>query len=67
MLLGVLRSQDCSEGKALTTMGIVGNGNQIGIRVIADGVDAWHFTTTDMIHSKVLLVRCILLPRLLTA
>ena len=66
MLLRVLRSQHSAEGKALTAMGIVGDRDQISLRVIADGVDARHLTTTDMIDAQELLVRRILLPRLLT-
>ena len=33
-------------------MGVMGNGNQIGIRVIADGVNTGHLTTTDVIHTQ---------------
>ena len=64
MILGIFSSQYRSEGKALAAVSIVSNGDQIGIRVITDGVDARHFTTTDMIYSKIFLVCRILLPSL---
>ena len=53
MILGIFSSQYGTEGKALTAMGIVGNGDQIGIRVIADGVDTRHLSATDMINTQV--------------
>ena len=46
-------------------MSIVSNRNQVSIRIIADGMDARHLTTADMIHTQILLVCGILLPSLL--
>ena len=66
MILGIFSSQYRSEGKALAAVSIVSNGDQIGIRVIADGVDTRHLSATDMINTQELLVRRILLPSLLT-
>ena len=66
MLLCVLRCQHGSEGKALAGVGIVSDGNQIGIRIITDGMDARHLTSADMIHTEILLVCRILFPSLLT-
>ena len=66
MVLRVLCCQHSTQGKALTTVGIVGDRDQIGIGVIADGMDARHLTTTDMIHTKVFLICCIFLPGLFT-
>ena len=65
MLLGVLGSQHSTQGKAFTTMSIVGDGYQVSIRIIADGMDARYLTTADMIHTQILLVSGILLPSLL--
>ena len=65
MILGILCCQYGAEGKALAAMCIVGNRNQVGIRVIADSVDAWHLTTTDMVYTQELLVCRIFLPVLL--
>ena len=47
-------------------MGIVGNGDDIGIRVIADGMNARHLTTADMIHTQQFGVCGILCPGFLT-
>ena len=65
MLLGILRSEHGSEGKALTAMGIVRDSDQISIRVIADGMDARHLTTADIIHTQQFRVCRLLCPSLL--
>ena len=41
-------SQHSSEGKTFAGVGIVRDGDQVSLRVIADGMDARHFATPDM-------------------
>ena len=66
MVLGVLCSEYGTKGKALTRMGIVGNGNDVGLRIVADGMDASHLTTTDVVDAQQLGVCGILSPSLLS-
>ena len=47
-------------------MGIVGDGDAVGIRVIADGVDARHLTSADVVYTKKFRVGGVFGPAFLT-
>ena len=47
-------------------MGIMRDGNQVGIRIITDGMNTWHLTTADMVNTQQLRVGGVFCPCLLT-
>ena len=65
MLFCILSSQHSTQCKSLTAVGIVGNGYQVGIAVVAYGMYTRHFATTDIVYTQILLIGSILFPSLL--
>ena len=65
MVFGVLCSQHGTKGKALTRMGVMGNCNDVSLRIVADGMDTCHLTTTDMVDTQQFGVCGILSPSFL--
>ena len=62
MLGRIFSSKHSTQRKALTRVGIVSNGYDVGIRVVANGMNARHLATTDVVNTQELLVCGILLP-----
>ena len=65
MVLGVFGSQHGTQRKAAARVGIVADGDDVGIAVVADGMDAGHLAATDMVHAQQFGVGGILGPGLL--
>ena len=65
MLMGILGGKHSTKGKALTRMGVVSDGDDVGFRVVAHRMDAWHLATTDMVDAQQLRVGGVLGPRFL--
>ena len=65
VFLGELSGQHGTEGESLAGVGIMGDGDEVGIRVVTDGMDARHLTAANVIDTQILLVRRVLFPSLL--
>ncbi len=55
MLSSIFGCKHSTEGKSLTRVGIVSDSNHICWRIIADAMDAWHLTTTNVINAGCLM------------
>ena len=52
MLCCIFSSENSTESKSLTRMCIVGDSDDISRRVVADAMDSWNLTTTNVINAK---------------
>ena len=52
MLGCVLGCKNSTEGKALTGMGIVSDGDDISRRIVADAMDSRNLTTANVIYAE---------------
>ena len=52
MLCCIFRSKNSTEGKALTGMCIVCDGDDIGRRVVADAMDSRYLATANVIYAE---------------
>ena len=62
MLLRIFSGQHGTQGKPLARMGIVGDGDAVGLRIIAHGMNTGHLSTAQRIDAeRCRIVRLILL------